>query len=425
MSMSSTEPEGAGSLLSRRSRVLAGSYRLFYEHPVQFVRGEGTWLIAPDGTRYLDAYNNVPGVGHCHPHVVEAMARQAARLNTHTRYLTEQIVDYAERLVGYFPESLDRVILTCTGSEANDLAYRIARCATGNVGVVVSENAYHGVTSAVAGVSPSLGTGVDPWVRTVAIPSTADERAGQLLADRVREAAQDLRRNGYPPAALLFDTIFASDGILPGRFLQPAANEMRRAGGLVIADEVQAGFARLGPAMWGFERHDLEPDVVTLGKPMGNGYPLAGLVCGNELADAFGSRTRFFNTFGGNPVACSAGLAVLDVIEQEGLRERAAAVGSKLQIGLQQIADGHPMIGAVRGAGLYIGMDVVAADGSGDPASCRRLVNELRERRVLVGTCGPTGATVKVRPPLVFGPEHSQRVVDCMDDALTSLERNV
>jgi len=401
--------------------VLGGSYRLFYDRPVEFVRGEGVWLFDPDGARYLDAYNNVPCVGHSHPRVVQAMARQAAMLNTHTRYLTEQIVDYAERLVGYLPGSLDRVVLTCTGSEANDLAYRIARCATGGVGVVVSRHAYHGVTSAVAGFSPSLGTGVDPWVRTVTVPSVADQAGAEDLAAQVREATEDLRRNGYAPAALIMDTVFASDGILPGAILAPAAEVMRGAGGLVIADEVQAGFARLGPAMWGFERHGLVPDIVTLGKPMGNGYPLAGVVCRHELADTFGARTRFFNTFGGNPVACAAGLAVLDVIERDGLRRQVAEVGALLLGGLRELATRHRSIGGIRGAGLYLGVDIVDADGD-DGAASRRVSNALRNRRVLVGTCGPSGATLKVRPPLVFRPEHADRLLSALDEALDEVE---
>lgn len=408
-------------LLDRRSHVLGGSYRLFYDRPVEFVRGEGVWLFDPDGARYLDAYNNVPCVGHSHPRVVQAMARQAAMLNTHTRYLTEQIVDYAERLVGYLPGSLDRVVLTCTGSEANDLAYRIARCATGGVGVVVSRHAYHGVTSAVAGFSPSLGTGVDPWVRTVTVPSVADQAGAEDLAAQVREATEDLRRNGYAPAALIMDTVFASDGILPGAILAPAAEVMRGAGGLVIADEVQAGFARLGPAMWGFERHGLVPDIVTLGKPMGNGYPLAGVVCRHELADTFGARTRFFNTFGGNPVACAAGLAVLDVIERDGLRRQVAEVGALLLGGLRELATRHRSIGGIRGAGLYLGVDIVDADGD-DGAASRRVSNALRNRRVLVGTCGPSGATLKVRPPLVFRPEHADRLLSALDEALDEVE---
>ena len=273
---------GAGTLtpedearIARRARLLGPAYRLFYETPVHFVRGEGVWLYDADGQRYLDCYNNVASLGHCHPHVVAATARQSAIYASHTRYLNDIVLDYAEHLLATFPAELCHVMFTCTGSEANDLALRIAFAHTGGTGVIVTENAYHGVTLATASLSPSLGAGVPLGAHVRTVPAPTD--AASFAAD-VQAAIADLTRHGIQPAALLVDTIFSSDGVHadPPGFLKPAAEAIRAAGGLFIADEVQPGFARTGEAMWGFQRHGLIPDMVSMGKPMGNGYPVAG-----------------------------------------------------------------------------------------------------------------------------------------------------
>ena len=414
-------------LLSRREIVLGAGYRLFYQRPVHLVRGEGVWLYDPDGNPYLDAYNNVACVGHGNAHVVAAMAAQAATLNTHTRYLTDGIVDYAERLLGYFPETLSQVMFTCTGSEANDLAYRMAREFTQGEGVIVTENAYHGVTSAVSGMSPSLGTGVASFVRTVPAPSSyrsAGTDVGEGFAEGVRAAVADLRAHGIRPAALLLDTIFSSDGILPGPpgMLRAAAEVIHAAGGLFIADEVQAGFGRLGTQMWGFERHGVVPDVVTLGKPMGNGFPLAGVVTRSDVAQVFGKHTRYFNTFGGNPVACAVGMAVLDVIETDGLLDHASAVGADLMEGLEELADRHEVMGDIRGSGLFIGVELVADRSTRAPAPevAQRVVDGMRERRVLVSRSGAAGNVLKIRPPLVFTHDHACQLLDQLDRVLST-----
>jgi 4-aminobutyrate aminotransferase-like enzyme len=272
-------------MIARRQRLLGPAYRLFYANPVHVVRGEGVWLYDPEGAAYLDMYNNVASVGHCHPNVVAALSRQAAVLNTHTRYLHETILDYAGKLLGYFPQELAHVMFTCTGSEANDLALRVAKAHTGGTGVIVTQLAYHGTTAATAELSPSLGPSMPlgGHVRTVPAPDAyrGDEGdVGGAFARHVREAIGDLRARGIRPAALLVDTIFSSDGVYgdPPGFLAPAVAEIRAAGGLFIADEVQPGFGRTGGQMWGFERHGLVPDIVTLGKPMGNGHPVAGMV---------------------------------------------------------------------------------------------------------------------------------------------------
>jgi 4-aminobutyrate aminotransferase-like enzyme len=422
-----TLPEATQALIRRRQRVMGASYRLFYESPVHLERAEGVWLFAPDGTRYLDCYNNVPCVGHCHPRVVAAVRAQVGRLNTHTRYLTDIVVDYAERLVATFPPPLSQVMLTCTGSEAIDLALRIARFRTGAAGVIVTENAYHGVTAAAAEASPSLGAGVPLGlhVRTVRAPdSYRDDPAtmGEDFAARVRAAIADLRRHGAAPAALLFDTVFSSDGLCthPPGFILPAVAAIHEAGGLFIADEVQPGFARTGSAMWGFQRHGAEPDLVVLGKPMGNGIPIAGVVGRPDLFDDFATRTRYFNTFGGNPVSCAAALAVLDVLRDEALMRNAASVGAYLRAGLCDLARRFEQIGDVRGDGLFIALEFVTDRRSQTPnaALASRVVNAMRRRHVLISASGLHGNTLKIRPPLPFGIPHAELVIEALAASL-------
>ncbi|WP_108026702.1 aspartate aminotransferase family protein [Burkholderia mayonis] len=419
-------------LIDRRQRVLGPTYRLFYENPLHIVRGDGVWLYSNDGTPYLDTYNNVASVGHCHPHVVNAIARQAATLNTHTRYLHEGIVDYAERLLATFPSELSQMIFTCSGSEANDLALRIARRRTRGTGVIVTKLAYHGVTSAVAAISPSLGEGVPLSfdVRTVAPPDgyrNQTARVAETFANAVRNAIDDLHRHGVRPAALLVDTVFSSDGVFtaPAGFLAPAVDAIHDAGGLFIADEVQAGFGRTGSQMWGFLRHGIVPDVVTLGKPMGNGHPIAGLAAKSELLEEFGAESRYFNTFGGNPVSCAAASATLDVIEQEGLQTNAAQVGSYLRDGFQQLAGRHDLIGDVRGDGLFIGVELVNDRSDRTPAAdlTLRFVNAMRERRVLISATGLHGNVLKLRPPLCFNHANADLVLGTANDVFEALNR--
>jgi 4-aminobutyrate aminotransferase-like enzyme len=415
-------PEDA-TLVARRAKALGPAYRLFYETPVHLVRGEGVWLYDKDGNAYLDTYNNVASVGHCHPHVVAATARQSAMLSSHTRYLHDLVLDYAERLLATFPAELGHVMFTCTGSEANDLAFRIARAHTGGSGFIVTENAYHGVTHAIAGMSPSLGAGVDlgEHVRTIAAPDPAclEGDLGTAFAAEVQSAIDDLLRHGIKPAALIVDTIFSSDGVFadPPGFLAPAAACIRAAGGLFIADEVQPGFGRTGDAMWGFQRHGLIPDMVSLGKPMGNGYPVAGLVIRPEVIAAFGAKARYFNTFGGNAVAAATAMAVLDVIETEALQENAAHVGAYFRDGLRALAKSHACLGTLRSAGLFLGQDIVAENPTTpDAAKTARIVNGLREARVLISATGPRANVLKIRPPLVFSRDN-------VDTFLTRLEK--
>ena len=415
-------------LIARRNRLLGPAYRLFYEQPVQFVRGEGVWLHDAAGQRYLDAYNNVASVGHCHPHVVDAIARQASILNTHTRYLHETVLDYAERLLATFPSEIGHVMFNCTGSEANDLALRVARTCTGGTGFIVTANAYHGVTGALTELSPSLGLPLPEGSHARLVPAPrSGANAGEIFARHVSDALEDMKRNGIRPAALLVDTIFSSDGVFadPPGFLRPAVEAARAAGALFIADEVQPGFGRCGGRMWGFSRHDLVPDLVTMGKPMGNGHPVAGMAARPELLAEFGRRSRYFNTFGGNPVSAAAGIAVLDVIESEGLMENAERTGAYLIKVLGQLQARHELIAEIRGAGLFVGLELRRGGASGAPATSEaaRVVNLLRELRVLVSSAGPHGNVLKIRPPLVFGTDHADLLVDSLDQALIRLGR--
>src|ERR1700729_188839 len=304
-------PPATAELLRRRRSALGGAYRLFYDQPVSFTHAAGVHLYDAEGHAYLDAYNNVPSVGHCHPHVTEAVARQLATLNTHTRYLTDGLISYAERLLATHDlASPVNAMFTCTGSEANDLALRIARHHTGGTGVIVTANAYHGVTAALAELSPSLGPNVPlgPHVRVVPAPTP-----GVNFTAAVAWAVSDLERHGVRLPGVLADSGFFSDGVFPAPagFLAPIPEIVHAAGGLYIADEVQAGFARTGSHMWGYQRHGMSPDIVTMGKPMGNGLPIAGLVARRAVTEDFGRKARYFNRFGGNAVCVAAAAAVL------------------------------------------------------------------------------------------------------------------
>nr|WP_197736992.1 aspartate aminotransferase family protein [Rhodococcus rhodnii] len=417
-------------LTERREKSLGGSYRLFYRRPVHLVRGEGQYLWDASGRRYLDMYNNVASLGHCHPAVVEAVTRQASTLNTHTRYLHETILDYTDDLLTTLPAELDRAMYMCTGSEANDLALRVAKFVTGGDGVIVTREAYHGTSELTSSVSPALGSGqpIAPTARLVDAPDayrvdTPD--LGAWFAQRVSDAIDDMERAGTRFAGLLVDSLFSSDGVLPGPagYLREAADVVHRAGGVVIADEVQPGFARTGEAFWGFARHGIVPDVVTMGKPMGNGIPVSGLVARTEVLDAFSDRIPYFNTFGGNPVSMAAARAVLDTIRSEGLQEHSAAIGAELLTALRGLATRHEAIGDVRGAGLFVGLELVSDRTALTPdrALALDVLEELRERGVLTSVAGPHGNVLKLRPPLAFASADIAWVTTALDEALTVL----
>ncbi|MBU3261933.1 aspartate aminotransferase family protein [Roseovarius sp. PS-C2] len=402
-------------MIRRRSELLGPAYRLFYERPLHLVRGEGVWLYDPQGEAYLDAYNNVTSIGHCRPEVVEAIADQAATLATNTRYIHQSILDYAERLLATMPDEIGHMMFTCTGSDANDLAVRIAQSYTGGTGIVVTETAYHGITQSVSEFSPSLGENVDlgPHVRTVPAPDSYRMGAGMAeeFGDAVAAAFTDLKRHGIKPALFICDGIFASDGVFdgPAGFLKHAVAAAKAAGALYIADEVQSGFGRTGDAMWGFQRHDVTPDLVTMGKPMGNGYPVAGVAVRPDVIEEFGRKARYFNTFGGNAVAVRAAAAVLDVIQKEDLVENARKVGNYLRERMRGLQAQYPQIGDVRGAGLFIGVDMVANPETKTPdaALATAIVNGLRDEKVLISGCAKAANVLKIRPPLVFTQDNA------------------
>jgi 4-aminobutyrate aminotransferase-like enzyme len=407
-------------MIDRRRGLLGPAYRLFYQTPLHVVRGQGVWLYDKAGDAYLDVYNNVASVGHCHPHVVAAMAQAAGTLATHTRYLHDGVLDYAERLLATFPGELRHVMFTCTGSEANDLAIRLTRARTGGTGFIVTENAYHGVTLAVAEMSPSLGRSVDLGVHVRTVPAPAP---GVDFTAAVQGAIADMQRHGIKPAALIVDTIFSSDGVYadPPGFLTGAVQAIRAAGGLFIADEVQPGFGRLGDTMWGFQRHGVVPDIVSLGKPMGNGYPVAGLVMRPDVVAEFGAKARYFNTFGGNAVAAATAMAVLQVVQGEGLQDNARSVGRLFRSGLDDVASRHAHLGSIRSAGLFLGVDIVT-DGAPDAEKTGRIVNALREARVLISATGPQGHVLKIRPPLVFSAQNVDFFLDRFDRVLRATD---
>ena len=391
-------PRDDRDLRRARDRAL-GPQTLTYDVPLHVVRGEGAWLIGADGRRYLDAYNNVPVVGHCHPEVVRATAAQLATLNTNTRYLHEGGVALAERLIASAPPGLDRVLFVNSGSEANDLALRIACSATGRRGALVTRFAYHGITEATFALSP------ESWQHAGAPPDVA------LLDPPGPPAA--LPHPGHPDvaaacaglelAATVVDGSFISDGMLgPAHdWIRRTAEATRAHGGLYVADEVQAGFGRTGEALWSVAAAGVVPDFITLGKPMGNGFPVAAVITRGDLADPFIEATDYFSTFGGNTVAAAAGLAVLRVIEDEGLVERAAERGAQLRARL----DALPGVGEVRSWGLMAGVDV-------GPDRADRIVNALRERGVLIGRTGPGGGTLKLRPPLIVSADELDLLAD-------------
>ena len=400
---------GTAELARRRNETLGGLLTpLTYERPVHAVRAEGVWIYGPDGERLLDAYNNVPVVGHCHPRVTEAVVRQTRLGATNARYLAEPLVALAERLLGTFPAeaALDTVLLVNSGSEANDLAWRLATATTGHEGALVTQNAYHGVTAATTALSP------EDWpaeTRPNTVARIPPPGSGADLGTALDAALEELDGR---LAATVIDGSFMSDGIYV-----PDASELHllverthAAGGLYIADEVQAGHGRLGPELWSFARHGIAPDVVTLGKPMGNGYPVAAVVTRRELAERFPYAGRTFSTFGGNPVAAAAALAVLDVLQDERLPGRAAGVGERLRSALASL--GKADIVEVRGSGLLAGVQLSSA------ALAAHVADELRNHGVLVGLTGKLEDALKIRPPLVFDDEHAELLVAALDRIL-------
>jgi 4-aminobutyrate aminotransferase-like enzyme len=417
-------------LIARRKKLLGPAYSLFYDKPVHLVKGEGVWLFDADGNKYLDMYNNVPHVGHCHPHVVKALQKQIETLNTHTRYLHDNVLDYAERLTGKLPAELDVAMFSCTGSEANELALRLAREHTGGTGIIVCTYAYHGNTHAIYQISPEdcPEDEIPDFVLSVPAPDAyrgeyREDDAADKYAAHVESAIAEFDKRGVKPAAFVIDTIISSSGVVspPPGYLRKAAEIIRAAGGLFVADEVQPGFGRTGKNFWGYEADDFVPDIVTMGKPMGNGHPLAATVARTDIVDRFSVKGSYFNTFGGNPVSCAAGLAVLDVLENENLQQNALAVGQYLIDGVTELATRHEGIGEIRGSGLFLAVDMVKDRETRDPSTelASRVVNGLCERGILTGTIGPFDNILKLRPPMVFSTKNADYFLEIVDGVLS------
>jgi 4-aminobutyrate aminotransferase-like enzyme len=419
-------------LVARRERLLGPGNPLFYDDPVHLVRGGGVWLHDADGKQYLDCYNNVPCVGHCHPRVVEALCAQAGTLNTHTRYLHENILDYAECLLAKFDSNLDRVAIACTGSEANDLALRIARVNTGGEGFICTNATYHGNTTAVAQLNsifePIGGYGDNirmvPWPDSYrALNDLSGDALADAYADEVLAAIDSFKANGIKLAGMIACPIFANEGLpnVPDNYMAKAIGHVRDARGVYIADEVQAGFGRTGK-WWGYQQSGVVPDIVTLGKPMGAGHPISGVVARGELLDNYRKHEMYFNTFGGNPVSCAVAMAVLEVIDDEALVANATDVGDYVLKGFQDLQSRHDMIGDVRGSGLFFGIELVNDRKSKEPATGKagKIVNGMRHKGVLMSKIGEHDNVLKLRPPLCFSKENADFLLTILDDVLAA-----
>ena len=415
-------------LIDRRQAVLGPNVPTFYEEPVHLIKGEGVWVWDKDGQRYLDCYNNVPHVGHCHPHVVEAISIQAQKLNTHTRYLHEGIIDYGERLTAKFQTDLNQIIMVCSGSEANDIALRMAQAATGKTGIIATDNTYHGNTMAVSQLSsrkPPIG-GYAANVRHVPAPDTLRPIGGDYksqanaFAKEIQTAIIDLETSGYGFSGFLFCPTFANEGLpdLPKNFMAPAAQIIKAAGGILISDEVQPGFGRTGDNWWGHEWLKLSPDVVTLGKPMANGHPVAAVVAKENIMADFRNAFGYFNTFGGNPVSCAAAAATLDVIEQDGLIENSRHVGKEFLERLQTIK--HEVIANIRGRGLFIALEL-EFNGFASEKSAERIVEYARNNGMLMGRTGRNRNILKLRPPMPFSTQNAEQATTILNAAFDNL----
>jgi 4-aminobutyrate aminotransferase-like enzyme len=414
-------------LIKRRDRLLGPGTPLFYDDPVHLVRGRGVHVWDADGRQYLDCYNNVPHVGHCHPRVVEAISKQAATLNTHTRYLSEILLDYVEQLTGLFEHDLSTATLTCTGSEANDLALRVAQAVTRKSGVIATDHTYHGNTMAVAQLSktsPPVG-GAAANVRFVPAPDSYRSMDAQAFAAAVEREIAWLEREGIGFSALLICPYFANEGFpdLDPDWLKPTIEIVRRAKGLVIADEVQPGFGRIGSHMWGHQLMRFAPDIVTLGKPMANGHPVGALVTTPDIMKTFRSSFRYFNTFGGNPVSAAAAIATLQVMQDEKLMENAKVVGAYARQGLEALAKRHAVIGNVRGRGLFFGAELVLNRADKTPAAAytAKVASEMRRRGVLLNFIGIHRNVLKIRPPMPFSKRDADLLLTTLDGVLTEM----
>ncbi len=424
-------------LLERRHRRVGPSLSIAYRDPLKIVSGRGQFLSDHRGRAFLDLVNNVCHVGHCHPRVVEAATRQMAELNTNTRYLHDNLVEYAERLAATLPDPLEVCFFVNSGTEANELALRLATTFTGRHDLLVVDGAYHGHTARLIAASPYKfkgpgGSGTaEPWVHVVPMPDGyrgrhrgQNRETGVAYGDDVGRIIAEARR---PVAAFITESFQSCGGqiIPPPGYLETAFRHVREAGGLCIADEVQTGFGRAGSHFWAFETQEVVPDIVVMGKPIGNGHPMGAVVTTRAIADRFANGMEFFSTFGGNPVSCAVGLAVLDVIRDEKLHEHAFEVGSRMLEGLGALKSRHAIVGDVRGMGLFIGVELVRDRETLEPATreAEDLINRLEQRGVLLSTDGPHHNVLKIKPPMVITGDDVDMVVRLIDDELDRMAR--
>ena len=412
-------------ILELRKQYLSPSLSLSYEDPIHIVRGEGQYLYDAEGLRYLDALNNIQHVGHCHPKVVIAAMEQNALLNTNTRYLDETIVRYAKLLTKKLPDGLDVCFFTNSGSESNDLALRIARCITGSKETIVIDGAYHGHLSSLIEISPYKhnapgGEGPPDFVYSIPLPDSfrGIYRGDNCTADYVNEVKKVIYKindSSKTLSAFFVEALMGCGGqiVLPEGFLKKSFELVRKSGGLCIADEVQIGFGRMGTDFWGFETCGVIPDIVTLGKSIGNGHPLSAVVTTKEIADQFNNGMEYFNSYGGNPVSCAIGEAVLDVIEDEGLQENAEIVGSYLIEELFKLQSKYTFIGQIRGQGLFIGIELISNTDTLKPNKtlAAKIVNQMKDAGILISIDGPDHNVLKIKPPMVFNLENANELV--------------
>jgi len=422
-------------LLELRKKYLSPSLSLSYDKPLHIVRAKGQFLYDSKGDRYLDAVNNIQHVGHCHPKVVSAASEQYGILNTNTRYLDETVINYAKDLTNYLPNGLTTCFFTNSGSESNDLALRLARTATDSKETIVLDGAYHGHVSSLIDISPYKhnskgGSGPPSYVHTVPMPDSyrgkyRREEALTGYIDELKNILYSIKKNGKNISAFVVESIMGCGGqlILPDGFLERAFELVRDEGGVCIADEVQIGFGRVGSKFWGFETANVQPDIVTMGKSMGNGHPLSVVVTKKQIADKFNNGMEYFNSFGGNPVSCAVGKAVLNVIEDEKLQQNAHKVGEYLLEKLKQIQGEFPLIGQVRGMGLFIGIELIKEKSKLIPAhaEAEKVVNEMMRKRILLSTDGPDHNVIKIKPPMVFSTENADELVLNLSEVLGNM----
>jgi 4-aminobutyrate aminotransferase-like enzyme len=420
-------------ILTARRRLIGRNLSVGYRHPVQIVRGSMQYLFDETGRRYIDGYNNVPHVGHCHPRVVEAAERQMRAVNTNTRYLHENLARYAERLTATLPAPLRVCYFVNSGSEANELALRLARAHTRQRDLIVLDGAYHGNTTTLVEISPykfngPAGEGQPPWVHVVPVPDVYrglyikdDPQAGRKYAEAISHPIDRVRARGRGLCGFIAESCPSVAGqiMCPPGYLAAVYRYVRDAGGVCIADEVQTAYGRIGSHFYGFEEQGVVPDIVVLGKPIGNGHPIGAVVTTEAIAASFDNGMEFFSTFGGNTVSCAIGLAVLDVVEDESLQAHAQRVGAHLLSGLRPLVDRSPLVGDVRGSGLFIGVELVRDRKRREPATAEAadVVDHLREEGILIGTDGPFHNVLKIRPPMPFNTEDA----DVLVAALASL----